>query len=167
MGSTGNDSNTNNANDRLQKGGGSFLWSYCNPKALSYVIFNRSFSLNIMLILTNWRQLSVLEVMAQSIPPLLQVGGNGYIVGFPTGTRIPDPPFSSFGPSRDYGMDLCLEVYLWTIHPYFTTFRVDNSLVLLTFVSRSSCRITYIYIKVWNNRQNTKRESSLRLDILQ
>jgi hypothetical protein len=28
-----------------------------------------------------------------------------------TGTRIPDPPFSSFGPSRDYGMDLCLEVY--------------------------------------------------------
>ena len=41
------------------------------------------------------------------------------------------------------------------------------SFVLLTFVSRSSCRITYIYIKVWNNRQNTKRESSLRLDILQ
>ena len=29
-----------------------------------------------------------------------------------TGTRIPDPPFSSFGPSRDYGMDLYLEVYL-------------------------------------------------------
>ena len=22
------------------------------------------------------------------------------------------PPFSSFGPSRDYGMDLCLEVYI-------------------------------------------------------
>jgi hypothetical protein len=42
-----------------------------------------------------------------------------------------------------------------------------NSLVLLTFVSRPSCRITYIYIKVWNNRQNTKRKSSLRLDILQ
>jgi hypothetical protein len=29
------------------------------------------------------------------------------------------PPFSPFGPSRDYGMDLCLEVYLWTIYPYF------------------------------------------------
>ena len=29
-----------------------------------------------------------------------------------TGTRIPDPPFSSFGPSRDYGMDHSLEVYL-------------------------------------------------------
>jgi hypothetical protein len=29
-----------------------------------------------------------------------------------TGTLIPDPPFSSFGPSRDYGMDLSLEVYL-------------------------------------------------------
>jgi hypothetical protein len=28
-----------------------------------------------------------------------------------TGTRILDP-FFSFGPSRDYGMDLCLEVYL-------------------------------------------------------
>jgi hypothetical protein len=29
-----------------------------------------------------------------------------------TGTLIPDPPFSSFGPSRDYGMDLSLKVYL-------------------------------------------------------
>jgi hypothetical protein len=29
-----------------------------------------------------------------------------------TGTRIPDPPFSSFAPPRDYGMDLSLEVYL-------------------------------------------------------
>jgi hypothetical protein len=29
-----------------------------------------------------------------------------------TGTQIPDPPFSSFGPSRDYGMGLGLEVYL-------------------------------------------------------
>ena len=29
------------------------------------------------------------------------------------GTRIPDPPFSSFGPFRDYGMDLCLEVYIF------------------------------------------------------
>ena len=35
-------------------------------------------------------------------------------------------PFSSFGPSRDYGMDLCLEVYLWAIYPYFTTFRVTT-----------------------------------------
>ena len=43
-----------------------------------------------------------------------------------TGTRIPDPPFSSFGPSRDYSLDLCLEVYLWTIYPYFTTFRVTT-----------------------------------------
>ena len=35
------------------------------------------------------------------------------VTGLPTtGTRIPDPPFSSFGPSRDYGMDLCLEVFL-------------------------------------------------------
>jgi hypothetical protein len=38
-----------------------------------------------------------------------------------TGTWSPDPPFSSFGPSRDYGMDLCLEVYIWTIYPYVTT----------------------------------------------
>ena len=42
---------------------------------------------------------------------------------YTTNTRIPDPPFSSFGPSLDYGMDLCLEVYLWAIYPYFTTFR--------------------------------------------
>ena len=50
------------------------------------------------------------------------------IIHLTTGTRIPDPPpfFSSFGPSRDYGMDLCLEVYLWTIYPYFTTFRVTT-----------------------------------------
>ena len=33
-------------------------------------------------------------------------------MGISTDTRIPDPPFSSFGPSRDYGMDLYLEVYL-------------------------------------------------------
>ena len=30
----------------------------------------------------------------------------------PTGTRILNPPFSSFGPSRDYGMHLCLQVYI-------------------------------------------------------
>jgi hypothetical protein len=65
-----------------------------------------------------------------------------------------------------YRMDLCLEVYLWTIYPYFTTFRL-TTLILITFVSRSSCPFTYIYIKVRNNCQNTKRESSLRLDILQ
>jgi hypothetical protein len=41
-----------------------------------------------------------------------------FLVIWTTGTRIPEPPFSSFGPSRDYGMDLCLEVYLWTIYPY-------------------------------------------------
>ena len=45
---------------------------------------------------------------------------------YSTSTRIPDLPFSSFGSSRDYGMDLCLEVYLWTIYPYFTTFRVTT-----------------------------------------
>ena len=43
-----------------------------------------------------------------------------------TGTQISDPPFYSFGLSRDYGMDLCLEVYLWAIYPYFTTFRVTT-----------------------------------------
>jgi hypothetical protein len=47
-------------------------------------------------------------------------------VGIITGTWSPDPPFSSFGPSRDYGMDLCLEVYLWTIYPYVTTFHVTT-----------------------------------------
>jgi hypothetical protein len=49
-----------------------------------------------------------------------------FYVQYTTGTRIPDPPFSSFGPSRDYAMDFCLEVYLWTIYPYFTTFRVTT-----------------------------------------
>ena len=49
-----------------------------------------------------------------------------------TGTRIPNPTFSSFGPSRDYGMDLCLEVYLWAMYPYFTTFRVTT----LSFCSK-------------------------------
>ena len=72
------------------------------------------------------------------------------------------PPFSSFGPSRDYGIYLNHLSICYNISCY-------NSLVLITLVFRSSCRITYIYIyiKVWNNRQNTKRESSLRLDILQ
>jgi hypothetical protein len=54
------------------------------------------------------------------------IGDNCLLNVFTTGTRIPDRPFSSFGPSRDYGMDLCLEVYLWTIYPYFTTFRVTT-----------------------------------------
>ena len=57
--------------------------------------------------------------------------------------------------------------YIFEPFIHFYTISCYNSLVLLTFVSRSSCRITYIYIKVWNNRQNTKRESSLRFDILQ
>jgi hypothetical protein len=43
-----------------------------------------------------------------------------------TDTWSPVPPFSSLGPSRDYGMDLCLEVYLWTIYPYVTTFHVTT-----------------------------------------
>jgi hypothetical protein len=52
---------------------------------------------------------------------------SGYYYRHSNSTRIPDPPFSSFGPSCDYGMDLCLEVYLWAIYPYFTTFRVQLS----------------------------------------
>jgi len=35
-----------------------------------------------------------------------------YVPVVAIGTRIPDPIFSSFGSSRDYGMDLSLEVYL-------------------------------------------------------
>ena len=42
--------------------------------------------------------------------PLGQIGPTNFKNS--AGTRIPDPPFSSFGPSPDYGMDLCLEVYL-------------------------------------------------------
>jgi hypothetical protein len=38
-------------------------------------------------------------------------------------------PFSLFGPSRDYGVDLSLEVYLWAIYPYFITFRVTKMLM--------------------------------------
>ena len=44
----------------------------------------------------------------------------------PQALEFQTPLFSSFGTSRDYGMDLCLEVYLWTIYPYFTTFRVTT-----------------------------------------
>ena len=41
-----------------------------------------------------------------------------YVVGFcfmyniPQALEFRTPPFSSFGPSRDYAMDFCLEVYL-------------------------------------------------------
>ena len=49
--------------------------------------------------------LSVVRVVATV--PRSEKGGSKS-----TGTRIPDPPFSSFGPSRDYGMDLCREVYI-------------------------------------------------------
>jgi hypothetical protein len=37
------------------------------------------------------------------------------IIAYPpfcTGTRNPDPPFFSFGPSCNYGMDLSLEVHV-------------------------------------------------------
>ena len=58
-----------------------------------------------------------------------------------TGTRIPDPPFSSFGPSRNYGMDLSLEVYLSHLSIFYII-SCYNFLVLLTFVSMSSCCFT-------------------------
>ena len=50
--------------------------------------------------------------MGQIPVNLWELLGGDLPLPVPTGTRIPDPPFSSFGPSRDYGMDLCLEVYL-------------------------------------------------------
>jgi hypothetical protein len=52
---------------------------------------------------------------------------------------ISSPPFFSFGPSRDYGMDLCLEVYLWAIYPYFTTFRVTTL---------SSCLVMFYFMNI-------------------
>ena len=84
-----------------------------------------------------------------------------------TGTRIPDPlfPHSWSLPRLWYG-SLSGSTSLNHLSIFYNI-SCYNSLVLLTFVSRSSCRFTYIYIKVRNNRQNTKRESSLRLDILQ
>ena len=48
------------------------------------------------------------------------------VVRYFAGTQIPDPPFSSCGPSCDCGMDLSLEVYLWAIYQYFITFRVST-----------------------------------------
>ena len=54
--------------------------------------------------------INVCNLFAHIVGPLI---GIIYIsILLTTGTRIPDPPFSSFGPSCDYGMDLCLEVYL-------------------------------------------------------
>ena len=69
---------------------------------------------------SHWQTLS--HNIVSSTPPLSRVQTHTLVViGFdfigswniwsrprrPTGTRIPDPPFSSFGPSRDYGMHLC------------------------------------------------------------
>ena len=50
-------------------------------------------------------------------------------------------------------------VWKYIFEPFIHILHIScyNSLLLLTFVSRSSCRITYIYIKLRNNRQNTKR----------
>ena len=58
--------------------------------------------------------------MGQIPVNLWELLGGDLPLPVPTGTRIPDPPFSSFGPSRDYGMDLCLEVYLLLLC-YFVT----------------------------------------------
>jgi hypothetical protein len=56
------------------------------------------------------------------------------------------PPFSSFGSSRDYGMNLgSISLNHLSI---FYNISCYNSLVLLSFVSRSNCRIT---CKIWIN----------------
>ena len=63
-----------------------------------------------------------------------------------TGTPIPDPPFPPVGPSRDYGMNLCLEVYIWDIYPYFTTFRVTTlSFYKLLFLCPAAVLLIYTW----------------------
>ena len=50
-----------------------------------------------------------------------------FLVAKSTGTRIPDPPFSSFGPSRDYGMDPITDpglVGLWSLTTLSTIFQL-------------------------------------------
>ena len=51
-----------------------------------------------------------------------------------------------------------LDNILYTINKFY--FDIDFSVMHSFF-------FPLVYIKVWNNRQNTNRESSLRLDILQ
>ena len=51
----------------------------------------------------------IFEFWLEKLKLAITKGENEVVRQF-TGTRIPDPPFSSFGPSRDYGMDLCLEL---------------------------------------------------------
>jgi hypothetical protein len=56
----------------------------------------------------------------------------------PQALEFRTPPFSSFGPSRDYGTDLCLEVYLW--------YRVEARIPSLYF---DDCFI-YLYVYISN-----------------
>ena len=87
---------------------------------------------------------SVFSFLCYSLPHTV---GTLFLHIFATGTLIPDFPFSSFDPSRDYGMDLCLEVYLWTIYPYFTTFRVViRQLDLETKVSSNTGCLWYLLL---------------------
>ena len=65
-----------------------------------------------------------------------------------TGTRIPDPPFFLIWslPRLWYG-SVSGSISLNHLSIFYNI-SCYNSLVLLTFVSRSSCRITYIYISL-------------------
>jgi hypothetical protein len=64
-------------------------------------------------------------------------------MGFRTGTRIPDPLFPHLAPPA-----IMVWIFVWKyiFEPFIHIlqhFVLQLSLVLLTFVSRSSCRITY------------------------
>ena len=69
----------------------------------------------LLLPVSNLSSILTLSLMEQELLTLPQHLSSPPVfswIRFTTGTRIPDPPFSSVGPSRDYGMDLSLEVYL-------------------------------------------------------
>ena len=69
---------------------------------------------------------------------------NFYIVYFTTGTRIPNPPlFPHLVPPA-----IMVWIFVWKyiFEPFIHILQHFVLQLLLTFVSRSSCRFTYIYI---------------------
>ena len=87
----------------------------------------------------------IIHVLTNAI--LTQLDNPTWVIsGVATGTRIPDPPFFLIWslPRLWYG-SLSGSISLNHLSIFYNI-SCYNSLVLLTFVSMSSCRITYIYI---------------------
>jgi hypothetical protein len=81
-------------------------------------------------------------------------------VGVITGTRIPDPPFSSFGPSRDYDMDLFSGSISLNRRSFFKTgallYNIESK---RGFPLCISTIVSYLYVYISNTAAGPRNKS--------